>query len=176
MADVLHRETLELRRSVHTPDYDPALWLINPDPFVVAKIPPSYWQIDGDQLRMLDFVFDADAVKAADAAEVAAAKAAKAEQIAAEAAELVLRRYPAFRVQKLLALLVLAIADGNTERAAYIRRLDTWTNAALAASLAAQAAIKSAATVAAIDAIELDRGFLEADPAVTLKKALEITD
>lgn len=48
MADVLHRQTLELRRSVNTPDFPPEEWVINPDLSAVAGVLPRYWKLTGD--------------------------------------------------------------------------------------------------------------------------------
>lgn len=48
MADVLHRETLELRRSVNTPDFPPEVWVINPDLSAVAGVAARYWKLTGD--------------------------------------------------------------------------------------------------------------------------------
>ena len=53
MANVLHRETLQYLESVHTPDYAPAVWLINPDLSAVEGVDPKYWKIqDGEVVEM----------------------------------------------------------------------------------------------------------------------------
>ena len=52
MANVINRTTGEIRRSVHTPDYDPADWAINPQGFDVAEsIPAHYRVIEGGTVR-----------------------------------------------------------------------------------------------------------------------------
>lgn len=48
MATVLNRTTLELIESAHTPDYDPAEWIVDPDLSQVAGVPRRYWKIVGD--------------------------------------------------------------------------------------------------------------------------------
>lgn len=48
MADVLHRQTFELRRSVNTPDFPSDTWVINPDLSAVAGVLPRYWKLTGD--------------------------------------------------------------------------------------------------------------------------------
>lgn len=48
MADVLNRSTMTFIKSVNTPDYDPAEWLINPDLSAVAGVPVKYWKIDAN--------------------------------------------------------------------------------------------------------------------------------
>lgn len=53
MATVLHRITKQLIYSVHTPDYSPADWIINPDLSAVQSQPQKYWQISGDSVSLL---------------------------------------------------------------------------------------------------------------------------
>lgn len=48
MADVLNRTTKQFLRSVNTPEYDPADWIVNPDLAAVAGVHRKYWKIDGD--------------------------------------------------------------------------------------------------------------------------------
>ena len=50
MATVIHRTSVELRRSVNTPDYDPAEWIIDPDLSAVAGVDAIYWKISGDEV------------------------------------------------------------------------------------------------------------------------------
>ena len=81
MSDVLHRTTAELRRSVHTPEYAPAEWIINPrDPEALALIPQRYRVIVGDDWREMD----QGEKDAADAAIAAARRAAQKESAKTE--------------------------------------------------------------------------------------------
>lgn len=48
MANVINRITLQYIKSVNTPDYDSADWVINPDMSLVAGIPEKYWRLVGD--------------------------------------------------------------------------------------------------------------------------------
>ncbi len=45
MADVVNKTTLQHLRSVNTPDFPTADWLINPDLSAVAAVPNKYWKI-----------------------------------------------------------------------------------------------------------------------------------
>ena len=45
MADVLNRVTVQLLTSVHTPDFDPGDWIINPDLSAVEGVIQRYWKI-----------------------------------------------------------------------------------------------------------------------------------
>lgn len=69
MADVLHRITLEFRRSVNEalPEYSDPPWLRNPDLGPVAGVPLKYWKLTGDVLSEQDAAEKA----ATDAAEAA---------------------------------------------------------------------------------------------------------
>ncbi len=46
MSDVLNRTTGQFLKSVNTPDFDVADWIINPDLSAVTGQPPKYWIID----------------------------------------------------------------------------------------------------------------------------------
>lgn len=50
MANVLNRTTLQYLKSVNTPDYDPADWIINPDLSAVNGVPKKYWKISGNSV------------------------------------------------------------------------------------------------------------------------------
>lgn len=54
MATVLRRTTKQFRRSVNTPDFDPADWIINPDVDAVIGAPTKYWLISGDVVSLMD--------------------------------------------------------------------------------------------------------------------------
>ncbi len=48
MATVFNRTTSQLIRSVNTPDYNSAYWIINPDLTLVENVPQKYWKAAGD--------------------------------------------------------------------------------------------------------------------------------
>jgi len=48
MANVINRTTKQYLRSVNTPKYPVALWIINPDMSEVQSTPKEYWKISGD--------------------------------------------------------------------------------------------------------------------------------
>lgn len=52
MAAVLNRVTKEFKGSAHTPNFDPADWIINPDLSAVAGQPNKYWLINGDVVTL----------------------------------------------------------------------------------------------------------------------------
>lgn len=54
MANVLNRTTKQYKRSVNTPDYPTADWIINPDMSGVDGVPKKYWKISGDTVSEMD--------------------------------------------------------------------------------------------------------------------------
>ena len=53
MADVLNRTTKTLLRSVNTPDYPVAQWIVGPDLSAVTGVPAEEWIIEGDAVRAM---------------------------------------------------------------------------------------------------------------------------
>lgn len=75
MASVLNRTTKQYLRSVNTPDYPTAEWIINPDVSALAGVPVKYWKVSGDSVTEMTQA-EKDAVDAAEgSARVAAIKA-----------------------------------------------------------------------------------------------------
>jgi len=50
MSDVVNRVTGELKKSVNTPDYPTADWIINPDLSSLTSVPNKYWKVSGDDV------------------------------------------------------------------------------------------------------------------------------
>lgn len=97
MADVLHRTTKQLLRSVNTPDYPSEDWIINPDLSAVGGYASKYWLISGDAVSLMS---EADRATL-DAAEAAAAEtAAKETQIARLDSDPMLKALIVFEAQK----------------------------------------------------------------------------
>lgn len=48
MSDVVNRTTVQYLKSVHTPNFPDADWIINPDLSALASVPQKYWKISGD--------------------------------------------------------------------------------------------------------------------------------
>lgn len=78
MPDVMHRVTLEIRRSVDTNRAPVQVWvhILDPATFFAAvrNVPEQYWELDGDNLIEMDQT-KKDNVDAQLAADRAAAKA-----------------------------------------------------------------------------------------------------
>ena len=83
MATVVHKTTLEVRYSVNTPEYDPAVWLVNPPSVSTLdnqRVPKKYWKRNGSDVSEMSQV-EKDAVDAAAAVVAAAAAAASATPV-----------------------------------------------------------------------------------------------
>lgn len=67
MSTAFNRATSELLESVNTPDYDPAVWIINPDLSAVEGVPLRYLKLGpGDKVVEMS-TSEKAAVDAADA-------------------------------------------------------------------------------------------------------------
>jgi len=66
MASVVNRTTKQYLGSVHTPDYSPVDWIIDPDLSSVIGVPSKYWNISGDIITEMTQP-EKDAVDAAEA-------------------------------------------------------------------------------------------------------------
>lgn len=64
MADVINRTTKAYLRSVNTPDYPTADWIVNPDLSSLVEVPQKYWKVVGDTVVEMD-QSEKDAVDAA---------------------------------------------------------------------------------------------------------------
>lgn len=50
MSDVVNRTTGQYLKSVNTPDYPEADWIINPDLSALGRVPQIYWKVSGDSV------------------------------------------------------------------------------------------------------------------------------
>lgn len=89
MANVLNRTTCQYITSAHTPNYDPADWIINPDLAAVSGVPKKYWKITGDTVSEMDQA-EKDAV---DDTDLPAYKTDKFAAIDAKTVELITAGY-----------------------------------------------------------------------------------
>jgi hypothetical protein len=77
MANVINRTTLQYLKSVNTPNYPTAAWIINP---TLPQIAPKYWKISGDDVLEMSQA-EKDAVDAAEATARIAAKEAQLKNV-----------------------------------------------------------------------------------------------
>lgn len=107
MSDVLNRTTKEFRRSVHTPAFPPADWIVNPDLSAVVGQPIKYWLISGDAVSLADAGGQAAIDAAILAARVVVDKAAEKREfddrrVLKAFAELIMNQFNTLRAQHAL--------------------------------------------------------------------------
>lgn len=81
MADVLHRVTKELRRSVSEPDYPQSEWIWSPDLSAVAGRPSEEWVIEGDGDSAFVRAANDQEMAAIESSRLAAAKESRIREI-----------------------------------------------------------------------------------------------
>lgn len=114
MANVIHRTTLEQQQSVHTPNYSPTTWIINPDLSDVEGVPKKYWKIAADRVVPMTQT-EKDALAAG---ELAGQKKSKIREIDARTDALIVEKgfeYPAGSGQ-IMSLSHIAQTNANSLR------------------------------------------------------------
>lgn len=171
MADVIHRTTLEQRFSIHTPDYDPGTWIINPDLSGVSGVPKKYWKIDGDNVVEMTQP-EKDAV---DAAELADAKVARKAWLKLRGDRFIDERYPSRR-QSALAM----FSEDTKVRPNRRYAAQPWVEWLIEVQNEVKAKVASvdpATSVAEVEAIVLDEATLiGSDPGTDLDTVLDVSD
>jgi len=170
MADVIHRTTLKYLRSVHTPNYSPADWIINPDMSAVQGVDPKFWEIVGNSVKVMD-----EPTKKAKVLPVA--KKQKIERFDFEINALIFQHYDDGSQKTLTILLIEAIAQGRYNRAAYIQKALDWVKGAIGYFYQQSAAVEAADSLDALDLVSWDLfPFAESDPKVTVYQVMLIPD
>lgn len=177
MATVVHRTTFEVRRSVSTPDYPTAIWLINPQGLqglINASVPSRYWKIVSEDLEEMT-QSEKDAV---DNSLLASDKIQATNSLLADYEEYIPSRYSNAERDTLVGLYIEANGSGknNNNRKAYIEDYLVWIRTVAAYAATKKAAISAASTKTILDAITWDfTTYSSSDPLVTSTHATEIT-
>lgn len=173
MADVINRETLEVRRSVNASEYPYADWLIlrqkniNREP---ADIPLEYCEIIGDEIAEVSPT-DRQII---DAQKIEAAREAKKEQLTEQFTAAFDTHYTPDAQRALLSLLDIARSTNNAEMAEHIQKVQVWQIAGTALLFAAHDAV-DAAPPAGIDAVGINLDDWEAtDPKISIRELGDI--
>ncbi len=164
MADVLHRVTKRLLRSVNDPDYPTEDWIHNPDLSAVAGVPAERWVIEGDTVRAMT---EAEALPLAKATRVRALAAAVRDYADAHYPD---REELRWRYRQ-------AVDAGLTNRAALAQEALTWGDLVLLDYAQRAATLDAATTLAAVEAVSLDFGNHDAtDPLVSVRAVMMVPD
>lgn len=165
MATVVNKTTLQVIKSVNTPEYDPSEWLINPD---IPDAPKRHWKVSGDNLTLKT----ASQIASADAEWLSQVKSDKKDEFKEELGEALRSKYTDDEKLSLLLILQLAVAAGNTARVTYVSQLAAWIDQGQDLLYAAQDNVDAATTEDEVSAMELNLdAWLVADPQVVIRTA-----
>ena len=160
MADVINRNTGEVKRSVDTPDYDPADWLVvdRSTTETLEALPQRYRVVDGDTAREATAA-EKDTI---DQPLLDDFKAQKIRDIQQQAAGLMSSAYTT--EEQLAALMLMAQAQriGRPTQRDGLAPLFDFSEELTARVATAKAEIAAATTKAEIDAVSLDTSGLSA--------------
>ena len=164
MATVVNRETLEVKFSVNTPDYDLAEWIVNP---FIPPEPKRHWEqpIVGDTIALKD----AAGIAVADANYTADQRRAHKDYLEEEFNAVLSSRYPDHRQRCIIQMMGDASDAGLTERRDYLEMLWVWVQAGIAILFAAHEAVDQ---FESFDAVTLNlEGWLANDPQISIRTA-----
>lgn len=173
MANVLQRTTLELRFSVNTPDYDPSIWIINPDLSNVVGVPKKYWKIEGNTISEMNQT-EKDVV---DSALLPSIKSQKKSSLRTVAERLVLNQGYTDNIQRSLLTQYSKNKGKKANKAKYLEDWNDWIEKVEEEIKIKQAEIDDQTSISAVNAINIDSSTLIGlDPQVTISGALETSD
>lgn len=177
MATVVNRTTFQIIDSANTPDYDPALWLINPpglDTLLASAVPVKYWKVVSDDLAEMTQP-EKDVVDT-NAASVAAMILALQDQIDTDVSNYIQTRYTVTQQVTFVKIYVDCIRKKLIPRLEYIQNFFDWTDTVIAYgdSLKNQVATFTSLTQASL-LVEDFAQFNATDPNITRTGAMAIT-
>jgi len=173
MADVLQRTTKEQRFSVHTPDYDPAIWIINPDLSGVVGVPKKYWKIEGDTVSEMN-QSEKDAV---DATLLPGIKEVRKSYLRTTADNLVENQGYTDGIQRSILAHYSKNKGRKTNKAEYLEDWNDWIEQVDTEVETKQALVDDQTTINAVNDIYLDSSTLiNSDPNISLATAIDTTD
>lgn len=173
MANVLHKATLQYRRSVNTTDFLDGSWLINPNQTIINTVPKKYWKVVGEALLEMD----AGEKATADGSELPALKIARKALIAQTIKQIIEANFPPEKQRTLFFLLNDARALGLVNRLAYLQQLWTWMKQGVQLNHNKDDAVDSAVDASEIAAVTLNLSAINASiPDVSIRGALAIVD
>ncbi len=173
MANVLQRTTKEQRFSVNTPEYPPAVWVINPDLSGVVGVPKKYWKITGDVVSEMD-QSEKDAV---DAVLLPGIQFGRKAQLQIDADRLIESQGYSDGIQRSLLAHYAKEKGARAKKAKYLVDWNTWVEQVDTNVKDKQQLVTDATTINDVNAIYLDSGTLiAADPGVTIAAAIDTPD
>jgi len=169
MATVVSRATsnVEVRYEVKGSEYDPAVWLIDPDLSAVAGVPNWYWKVVGNDVLEMT----AGEKAAVDAAILGNAKGSKIRYMAVRVGEYVDKHYNKDQQASLNALWTEGVEKNFPNRNALVQSVLDWVKSVMDEFYSKKADVIAATTTAQVDAIQMDLAqFDGTDPHVTVEQ------
>jgi hypothetical protein len=168
MANVLNRTTKMYLKSVHTPDFPGAAWVVNPagaNALEAAGIPSSRWAINPD-----DSVREMTAAEQ-DGAFLTEEKMRRVGEVRIAFTDYVASKYDVSSQVTLNALWNEAGKKNWNNRNNKVQQIMTWLDAVLTEFYARKNAIIAASTIAAAKAVSADFSTFDATvPSVTVEQ------
>ena len=167
MSTVVNKVTLEVRKSVNTPDYDPSLWLINPDHL---DAPRHHVRVNeaGDNLELLS---EAE-IEEADQVAFGALKAEMIEFFRDQYKNERERRYELQTLLYAQYLMYKAAVDMNDDVIDYLTPLVDWIVDGDRLVREAESQVLAASNEDELNAVSIDfSGWLGSDPGISVRFA-----
>lgn len=170
MSTVVHKVTLDKRESVNTPDYDPLVWLINPDH---TDAPTRHVRLN-EAKDNLELKSEAERL-AADEVHFGAQKASYIEFLRGHFQSERERRYELDTLLYAQYLLFQAAVNMNEEVIEYLTPLATWVVDGDKLVREAEKQVLAASNEEEVNAVSIDFSeWLGADPGVSVRLAEEM--
>ena len=168
MSTVVHRQTLEVRESVNTPEYALSEWLINP---TIPNAPKRYWIVESDDLREAT-----DEEKGPiDVEYLSEQKEARIQELREQYEDALDSRYKTRTLLYASYLLTKAMASMEEETVEYLSGLAQWVEDGDVLVEAAEELIESCETADDVQAVSLTlTSWLAADPKVSTRAARKL--
>lgn len=170
MGDVLNRTTKEFLKSVNTPDYDPADWIVNPDLKDVSGVDPKYWVVEGDVVRSMDATEKVTNL-------LPAAMTQKYKALDADITTYLNKHYDNEAKQSFLASWIEGVDKKYVNRIVLIQSVWSWVQKSIGVYKGAADAIFAATSFSELDAVTWDFAQFDAsDPIVSVITVQETVD
>tara|TARA_R110002073_G_scaffold297576_1_gene463835 strand:+ start:885 stop:1397 length:513 start_codon:yes stop_codon:yes gene_type:complete len=170
MSTVVHRQTLEIRESVNTPEYALSEWLIDAK---IPEWPKRHWvrPITGDTIEQRSQELRDEA----DAEDLEEQKQNRITEIREQYNEALDSRYETRTLLYASYLLTKAMASMEEETVEYLSGLAQWVEDGDVLVEAAEELIESSTTVENVQAVSLTlTSWLDADPKVSTRAARKL--
>ena len=173
MSRVINKNTLEIRLSVNTSEYQDGNWLINPNPELLSQVinsevPKRHTKIEGDEYLLKT----ASEIEQADADYLTEVKTGKVAELREQFNETFTSRYATITSIAATNIRTTALASMNDDATEYLDQIIIWGLQGDDLIEVAENQVESSNTVEEVNAVTWDRdGWLKNDPLVSTRVA-----